>query len=133
MSNTLKMYFIISLLFSTIFFGQDFSVNDMDEILYGVSYYYEYMPYERLEKDVQLMKESGINFIRICESTWGYHEREEGKFHFEHVDKILDAMYENGIDVIIGTFCIYHKHYLLHNDKDFDPIEKHLKLKTIKI
>ena len=37
------------------------------------------------------------------------------------------------IDVVIGTFCIYHKFSLLHNDKDFDPIEKHLKLKTIKI
>ena len=37
------------------------------------------------------------------------------------------------IDVMIGTFCIHHKFSLLHNDKDFDPIEKHLKLKTIKI
>jgi hypothetical protein len=37
------------------------------------------------------------------------------------------------IDVVIGTFCIHHKFSLLHNDKDFDPIEKHLKLKTIKI
>ncbi len=35
------------------------------------------------------------------------------------------------IDVMIGTFCIHHKFYLLHNDKDFDPIAKHLKLKTI--
>jgi predicted nucleic acid-binding protein len=37
------------------------------------------------------------------------------------------------IDVMIGTFCIHHKFSLLHNDKDFDQIEKHLKLKTIKI
>ncbi len=37
------------------------------------------------------------------------------------------------IDVMIGTFCIHHKFSLIHNDKDFDPIEKHLKLKTIKI
>ncbi|MBC8412139.1 MAG: PIN domain nuclease [Nitrospira sp.] len=37
------------------------------------------------------------------------------------------------IDVMIGTFCIHHKFTLLHNDKDFEPIEKHLKLKTIKI
>ena len=36
------------------------------------------------------------------------------------------------IDVMIGTFCIHHKFSLIHNDKDFDPIEKHLKLKTIK-
>lgn len=36
------------------------------------------------------------------------------------------------IDVMIGTFCIHHKFSLIHNDKDFQPIEKHLKLKTIK-
>ena len=84
-------------------FSQTFSVDKMDEILYGVAYYYEYMPYERLEKDAKLMKESGINFIRICESTWGYHERQDGEFYFEHLDKILDVMDSYGIKVIIGT------------------------------
>ena len=35
------------------------------------------------------------------------------------------------IDVMIGTFCIYYHFSLLHDDRDFDPIEKYLKLKTI--
>ncbi len=35
------------------------------------------------------------------------------------------------IDVTIGTFCIYYHFSLLHDDRDFDPLEKHLKLKTI--
>ena len=37
------------------------------------------------------------------------------------------------IDVIIGTFCILHHFALLHDDRDFDPIEKYLKLETIPI
>ena len=37
------------------------------------------------------------------------------------------------IDVMIGTFCIHNNFYLLHNDKDFDPLEKLLKLKVMKI
>ncbi len=37
------------------------------------------------------------------------------------------------IDVMIGTFCIHNNFALLHNDKDFDPLEKHLKLKVMKI
>ena len=37
------------------------------------------------------------------------------------------------IDVMIGTFCIHNNFDLLHNDKDFDPLEKHLKLKVMKI
>jgi len=34
-------------------------------------------------------------------------------------------------NVIIGTFCIDHKIPLLHDDRDFKPLEKHLKLMTI--
>jgi predicted nucleic acid-binding protein len=37
------------------------------------------------------------------------------------------------IDVMIGTFCIHNNIFLLHNDKDFVPLEKYLKLKVMKI
>ena len=37
------------------------------------------------------------------------------------------------IDVMIGTFCIHYQCSLLHNDRDFEPMEKYLKLKTIAI
>lgn len=33
-------------------------------------------------------------------------------------------------DIIIGTFCIEHRHSLLHEDRDYEPMEKHLGLKT---
>ena len=36
------------------------------------------------------------------------------------------------IDVIIGTFCIENNIILLHNDRDFDPIENYLGLKVYK-
>ena len=35
------------------------------------------------------------------------------------------------IDVIIATYCIENNFTLLHNNKDFLPMEKHLGLKTI--
>ncbi len=34
------------------------------------------------------------------------------------------------IDVIIATFCIKNNCILLHNDRDFDPFAKYLKLKV---
>jgi predicted nucleic acid-binding protein len=37
------------------------------------------------------------------------------------------------IDVIIGTFCIYYHLPLLHDDRDFDPMVKFLRLKTVDI
>jgi len=35
------------------------------------------------------------------------------------------------IDVMIGTFCLNYQLTLLHDDRDFDPIEKYLNLKTV--
>jgi len=35
------------------------------------------------------------------------------------------------IDVIIATFCIANNLPLLHSDRDFHPMEKHLNLKVI--
>ena len=42
---------------------------DLGTILYGASYYHEYMPYERLDKDVELMKAAGLSVIRLGESV----------------------------------------------------------------
>lgn len=36
------------------------------------------------------------------------------------------------IDMLIGTFCIENKIPLLHNDRDFDPMEEYLGLEVIK-
>jgi predicted nucleic acid-binding protein len=36
------------------------------------------------------------------------------------------------IDVIIGTFCILNSISLLHDDRDFEPMERHLKLRTVR-
>ena len=60
--------------------------NKLDHLLYGLAYYDEYMPYERLDKDVQMMKEAGINFVRIAESTWSTVEPQDGVFDFKHID-----------------------------------------------
>lgn len=35
------------------------------------------------------------------------------------------------IDLIIGTFCIEHGHSLLHSDRDFEPMERLLGLRTV--
>jgi beta-galactosidase len=75
----------------------------MKELLFGAAYYDEYMPYDRLDKDVAMMKKAGINTVRIAESTWSTCEPQEGVFDFSHVERVMDAMEEAGINVIIGT------------------------------
>jgi beta-galactosidase len=72
-------------------------------ILYGVAYYHEYMPYERLDEDIALMKRAGISVVRVGESTWTSWEPREGEFQFDWMDRIVDRMHAAGIKVVMGT------------------------------
>ena len=76
---------------------------NMDKILYGVAYYDEYMPYDRVEKDMEMIAAAGMNVIRIAESTWSTWEPQEGVFDFTHLRRMLDASKKYGLSVIIGT------------------------------
>lgn len=73
------------------------------KLYYGVAYYDEYMPYDRLDEDIRMMKDAGINVVRIAESTWSTHEPQNGVFDFSSVDRVLDAMHKADIHVIVGT------------------------------
>lgn len=79
------------------------SATAIDHILFGAAYYDEYMPQDRLTKDIAMMKAARINTVRIAESTWSTLEPQPGEFDFSHIDQVIDAMEEAGIDVIIGT------------------------------
>jgi predicted nucleic acid-binding protein len=37
------------------------------------------------------------------------------------------------IDVLIATFCVASGHSLLHSDRDFDPMQKHLGLQVVSV
>ena len=37
------------------------------------------------------------------------------------------------IDLLIGTWCIENRHPLLHNDRDFRPMARHLGLKEVRV
>ena len=74
-----------------------------DRFIFGCAYYDEYMPYERVDKDMSMMKSAGITTIRIAESTWSTLEPQPGVFDFSHVDRVLDAAERFGIQVIVGT------------------------------
>lgn len=74
-----------------------------DCLLFGAAYYDEYMPYDRIETDMSLLKEAGMNVIRIAESTWSTWEPQDGVFDFTHLHRMLDAASRHGLNVIVGT------------------------------
>ena len=40
-----------------------------EKIYYGAAYYDEYMPCDRIREDMRMLREAGMNVIRIAEST----------------------------------------------------------------
>ena len=81
----------------------DNKVYQFDKPLYGAAYYSEYTPTDRLDEDIQLMKEAGLTVVRVGESTWSLFEPQDGQFEFAWMDRILDKMQQAGIKVILGT------------------------------
>lgn len=80
-----------------------FSPDKMDSVLYGVAYYPEYMPYDRLDKDVDLMQKAGITVVRVGESTWSSWEPRDGDFQFAWMQRVLDRLHQASIKAILGT------------------------------
>jgi beta-galactosidase len=80
-----------------------FAPDRMDTILYGAAYYPEYMPYDRLDRDVELMQKAGITVVRVGESTWSSWEPRDGDFQFAWMQRVLDRLHAAGISVILGT------------------------------
>lgn len=70
---------------------------------YGVSYYPEHKTKAELEHDIRLIKESGINTVRMGEFAWNRFEPNEGEFHFEWLDLVIENLGMDGIKTIICT------------------------------
>ncbi|HWY74033.1 MAG TPA: beta-galactosidase, partial [Verrucomicrobiae bacterium] len=80
---------------------------------FGTDYYPEHWVYPyagtakepeaNWEKDAELMVAAGINVVRMGEFTWGLCEREEGKYDFEWLRRVMDVMRRHSIQVVLGT------------------------------
>ncbi len=69
----------------------------------GAAYYPEMWQPSDVAWEIARMKEIGINCVRIGEFAWSRMEPEEGKFDFDWLKDVTDALYEAGIAVIMCT------------------------------
>ena len=56
-----------------------------------------------LRQDIELMKKAGCNVMSVGIFAWAALEPEEGQYHWEWLDHVIDSLYENGISVILAT------------------------------
>ena len=55
------------------------------------------------ERDVEMMAAAGVNVVRMGEFIWGLCEREEGKYDFAWLKRVMDLLAKSGIQVVLAT------------------------------
>ena len=80
------------------------------------------------DRDFETAKKELLNFpmMEMCSQELAI----ESALNYRTLRK-NGATVRKTIDVLIGTFCIHHQISLLHNDRDFEPMERFLNLLTV--
>ena len=70
---------------------------------FGVQYYPEHWPEERWAVDAAMMRQAGVNTVRIGEFAWSAIEPEQGRYEFGWLDRAIAVLYDHGIQTILCT------------------------------
>jgi predicted nucleic acid-binding protein len=111
----------VSALFRLIRSDADIVVGDLVlcEVLQGI-------PTERLAAEVEArLREFEVR--RIVDDELAV----EAARHYRRL-LALGFTLRKTMDLLIGTYCIRHRHRLLHRDRDFDAMEQHLGLPVLR-
>lgn len=75
----------------------------LKKLYHGAAYYPELWDKAEIDKDIEYMKEAGINVVRMGEFAWSTMEKEEGKIDVSFFVEVVNKLYENGIETIFCT------------------------------
>ncbi len=67
----------------------------------GTNYHPHDWEEERWSVDIELMKEAGVNTVRLGHLCWDSYEPDEGVYTFEWFDKVMDLFHQAGIKVVL--------------------------------
>jgi beta-galactosidase len=73
------------------------------KLYHGAAYYPELWNEKVIEEDIIEMKKTGINVVRIGEFAWASMEPEEGKIDLSFFTRMINKLYENGIETVMCT------------------------------
>lgn len=81
----------------------------------GTSYYPESWGLDRIAVDIKLMKDAGMNMVRLGEFAWSKMEKKEGEYDFELFRKSIDMFAEHQINVMMCTPTAAPPAWLAHD------------------
>lgn len=93
-------------------------------IHFGVDYYPEHWPRERWETDAQLMKEMGVQVVRMAEFSWFQMEPQEGVFRFAWLEEAVNLLNQYGIKTILGTPTAAPPAWIIEKNPEIQPVDR---------
>ena len=93
-------------------------------IHFGVDYYPEHWPRERWETDARLMKEMGVQVVRMAEFSWFKMEPAEGEFDFEWLEDVVALLDSYGIKTVLGTPTAAPPAWIIQKNPEIQPIDR---------
>lgn len=73
------------------------------KVRFGADYYPEHWPRQRWQTDAKLMKEMGIDVIRMAEFSWAKMEPSLGNYNYGWLDEAIELMGNYGLKTVLCT------------------------------
>jgi beta-galactosidase len=73
------------------------------KVYYGGDYNPDQWPEEIWQEDMKLFKEAGINIVTVPVFSWAKLQPSEDVYEFGWLDRVLNLVHENGINVCLAT------------------------------
>lgn len=94
------------------------------EIQFGVDYYPEHWERERWETDFKMMKELGMDLVRLAEFSWSLLEPADGVFAFDWLEEAVDLAQRYGIKVVLGTPTAAPPAWMIGQHPEIQPVDR---------
>ncbi|MDJ0643618.1 MAG: beta-galactosidase [Erythrobacter sp.] len=91
----------------------------------GCCYFPEHWPEEMWVEDARRMRAIGLSLVRIGEFAWSRIEPEPGHFDWEWLDRAIDALHAEGLQVILCTPTATPPKWLVDRMPDMIAIDQH--------
>ncbi len=91
----------------------------------GVCYYPEQWPEDWWADDARRMREMGISHVRLAEFSWALIEPEPGTFDWGWLDRAIDTLSEQGLNIIMCTPTATPPKWLIDAEPDILAVDGH--------
>ncbi|GAP62711.1 beta-galactosidase [Ardenticatena maritima] len=90
---------------------------------FGVAYYPEHWPETRWATDARLMREAGIDTVRLAEFAWAQMEPAPGDYTFDWLDRAVELFAQEGFRIIMCTPTAAPPAWLVQRYPDMLPVD----------